>query len=43
MIELEREIQVRRSLGNIVAAAEAIGMVRPHAEQIVLLGKGGES
>ena len=42
-IELERDIQVRRSLGNIVTAAEAIGMVTPHAEQIVILGKDGAS
>jgi cell division protein FtsL len=42
-IELERDLQVRRSLGNIVEAAEAIGMVTPSAEQIVILGKGGES
>ena len=42
-IELEREIQVRRSLGNIVASAEAIGMVTPHADQIVVLGKDGGS
>lgn len=41
-IELERDIQVRRSLGNIVAAAEAIGMVTPHADQIVVLGKRGD-
>lgn len=42
-IELERDIQVRRSLGNIVAAAESIGMVTPHADQIVVLGKDGGS
>ena len=42
-IELERDLQVRRSLGNIVVAAEAIGMVTPSAEQIVILGKGGGS
>lgn len=42
-IELERDLQVRRSLGNIVTAAEAIGMVTPSAEQIVILGRGGGS
>lgn len=42
-IELERDLQVRRSLGNIVAAAEGIGMVTPSAEQIVILGRGGGS
>jgi cell division protein FtsL len=42
-IELERDIQVRRSMTNIVGAAEAIGMVTPHAEDLVILGRGGGS
>ena len=42
-VELEREVLVRRSLGHIVPAAEAIGMVTPRPEQIVILGTGGES
>lgn len=42
-VELERDIQVRRSMTNIVEAAEAIGMVTPHAEDLVILGRGGGS
>ena len=43
MCSSDLDLQVRRSLGNIVAAAEGIGMVTPSAEQIVILGRGGGS
>ncbi|MDC0161139.1 hypothetical protein OAJ07_06775 [Gemmatimonadales bacterium] len=41
-IELEREIQVGRSMTKIVEAAEAIGMVRPSAKDLVVLGIEGQ-
>ena len=41
-IELEREIQVRSSMTKIVEASKALGMVRPSAKDLVVLGLEGK-